>query len=80
MSTHHSSRLWSSHTANWLKLLPTGPTAFELKVKRLGLANSPEKWTESPRLREWVKLNKNRRYVPEWLLDAYGLKGFYEGE
>ena len=79
MSTHSASRLWSSHTANWLKS-PDGPSAFEIKVKRMGLADSPEQWTGSAKLRTWVKANKNRRYVPEWLLQEMGLMGFYEGD
>ena len=28
----------------------------------------------SKKLREWVKSHKNSRYVPESLLDAYGMK------
>ena len=79
MSTHSASRLWSSHTANWLKS-PDGPSAFELKVQRIGLADSPDEWKHSAKLRAWVKANKNHRYVPESLLRDMGLMGFYEGD
>jgi hypothetical protein len=78
MSARAASRLWSSGRA--ALTVPDGPSAFEQKVKRLGLANSPERWPESVALRAWVKGNKNHRYVPEWLLLEMNLMGFYEGE
>lgn len=71
-------RHWSSGT--YIDPVPDEPTAFEQKVKRLGLANSPEKWPQSVALRAWVKSHKNSRYVPEWLVQELGLSGFYEGD
>jgi hypothetical protein len=71
-------RRWSSGT--YVDPVPDGPTEFDLRVKRLGLANSPEKWPTSPALRKFVKSNKNRIYVPEWLLQEMNMAGFYEGD
>lgn len=72
-------RAWASHRIAFLSV-PEEPTKFELRVKRLGLADSPEKWRESMSLRAWVKSHKNRAYVPEWLLHEFGLAGYYEGD
>ena len=72
-------RLWSSGTYYW-EPIPDLPTAFELKVQRLGLADQPETWPYSKRLRAWVKANKNSRYIPEDLIRDMGLSGFHEYE
>ncbi|HXU15435.1 MAG TPA: hypothetical protein VN708_09925 [Terriglobales bacterium] len=52
--------------------IPKGPTEFELLVKRLRLTQ--EKYTSSPELKQWCKSNRNRCYVPEWLLEEWGLE------
>lgn len=72
-------RNWASGLQN-LPGVPDLPTAFENKVRRLGLANSPDSWAHSNALRLWVKANRKRCYVPEWLLRQMGLGEFFEGE
>ena len=60
---------------NWghpLKAPPAVPTEFEMQVKRLGLTK-PE-YTASDELRRWCEHNRNRVYVPEWLLEAWGMQ------
>jgi hypothetical protein len=46
-------------------------TEFEMQIKRMGLSK-PE-YVASSGLREWCERNRNRVYVPEWLLEAWGL-------
>lgn len=50
---------------------PEQVCAFDKLVEQLGLR--PEQYAQSTALRAWVKTNRNRRYVPEWLLLAWGL-------
>jgi hypothetical protein len=49
------------------------PTQFEITVHRLQLDDAPHLWAQDPALRQWVKVNKNQRYVPEELLNALGM-------
>lgn len=51
--------------------VPNLPAKFEKEVERLGL--TPEKYVESSELRVWCERNKNRFYIPEWLLETWGL-------
>ena len=46
-------------------------TEFEMQVKQLHLA--PEHYVVSAELRKWCKENRNRYYIPEWLLNAWDL-------
>lgn len=46
-------------------------TSFESVVQALGLA--PEDFLDSVRLKEWVRQNKDHKYVPPDLLKAWGL-------
>ena len=58
----------------WGKPCPPGPvlpTEFEMQVKHLRL--TPEKYAFSVELKRWCERNKNRRYIPEWLLDAWDI-------
>jgi len=48
------------------------PTSFELIVNELKLA--PDQYLRSPRLREWASSNKNSKYIPETLLEAWGFE------
>jgi len=60
---------------NWGQLpqrSPVLPTEFEAQVERLGLAKSD--YVSSATLRRWCELNRNRLYVPEWLLAAWGME------
>jgi len=54
----------------WGKPLPLGPgvpTEFELQVKTLRL--TPETYIFSAELHRWCWRNRNRHYIPEWLLE-----------
>ena len=54
---------------NWGRPIPPSPavaTEFELRVKQLGL--TAEMYTSSASLRVWCKQNKDRVYIPVWLL------------
>ncbi len=48
------------------------PTEFEMLVKRLGPIK-PE-YVSSAELKRWCEHNRNRVYVPEWLLEAWGIQ------
>jgi hypothetical protein len=48
----------------------SGPTSFEHVVA--GLRLSPEQYTDSAALKDWVLNNKNQKYVPLTLLAAWG--------
>lgn len=50
---------------------PAGASTFEHFVATLGLA--PEKFKDSAVLKEWVRKNKDVRYVPSELLQTWGL-------
>jgi hypothetical protein len=62
---------------NWGKPEPIGPvvptiTSFELVVKEYKL--TPDQYIRSTRLREWARRNKNSKYIPEALLEAWGFE------
>jgi hypothetical protein len=42
-----------------------------MQVDRLGLAKS--QYLASAELKYWCQRNRNRCYVPEWLLEAWGM-------
>jgi hypothetical protein len=48
---------------------PALPTEFELRVRHLQL--TAEMYASSAALHAWCEQNKNRRYVPEWLLEEW---------
>ena len=62
---------------NWGKAivgdLPIVPSKFELLVKELGIADTPEKWAGSGKLRDWAAKNRHFRFVPERLLAEWKL-------
>ena len=61
--------------ANWGKVgpfPPALPTEFEIEVKRLQLTK--QMYVRSSELRRWCERNRNRIYVPEWLLNAWGIQ------
>jgi hypothetical protein len=47
-------------------------TEFDLEVRKLGLTQS--KYVCSVELRRWCYHNRNRLYVPEWLLAEWGIQ------
>lgn len=51
---------------------PVVPTEFEMQVRRIGLTK-PE-YIASTELKLWCERNRNRIYVPEWLLEAWGME------
>lgn len=62
---------------NWCRPTPMGalaigPTTFESITRELGLA--PKDFEASVLLKEWVNRNKNHKYVPLDLLEAWGLE------
>ena len=59
---------------NWGKFqraVPTLRTEFEKQVACLGLAKS--EYMSSAELKIWCERNRNRVYVPEWLLAEWGM-------
>jgi hypothetical protein len=50
---------------------PRLPTAFELEIRKLGL--NEQTCENSEALQRWCKRNKNHCYVPEWLLEWWGM-------
>ena len=60
---------------NWgrpARPIPACATEFEMQVRKLGLTKPT--YADSAQLRGWCENNRNRFYVPEWLLDALGIK------
>jgi hypothetical protein len=47
-------------------------TSFERVVQELDLL--PSGYASSPRLRDWVSRNKDQKYVPSELLEAFGFE------
>jgi len=59
---------------NWGRPIPFPPaiaTEFELLVRHLHL--TPEMYTSSLALHIWCEENKNRVFIPEWLLAEWGI-------
>jgi len=56
---------------NWGKpsSIPLLPTEFELQVRRLQLTK--REYVTSAALKAWCQRNRNRLYVPEWLLEEW---------
>lgn len=53
------------------KVRPAVPTEFENLAVKLQL--NEKSYARSRELREWCELNRNRYYVPEWLLTIWGM-------
>jgi hypothetical protein len=51
--------------------IPTLVTEFERQVRQLGLTK--ETCAGSAELRKWCAINRNRCYIPERLLEAWGI-------
>lgn len=60
---------WTNGGEN--KIQESYVTAFEAKAAQLGL--QPWEWAESTTLREWALKHRNHRYIPEDLLNAWGI-------
>jgi hypothetical protein len=48
-----------------------GPTEFEMRVRQLQLTAGT--YISSRKLRAWCERNRNRLYVPEWLLKEWSI-------
>ena len=62
---------------NWGKPEPIGPVvapvpSCALVEKEYKL--TPDQYVRSTRLREWARRNKNSKYIPEALLEAWGFE------
>ena len=62
---------------NWGKRMRSGrvlppATSFEEAVRKLKL--HPDQYLYSMRLREWARLNRNSKFIPESLLQAWGFE------
>jgi hypothetical protein len=58
---------WRKSVKRWTV---NSATTFDRVVENLGL--SPEDYLASSALKEWVRLNKDEKYVPPDLLEAWG--------
>ena len=59
---------------NWGRPIPPMlalPTQFEMRVRQLRLTKAT--YTSSRELRAWCEQNRNRVYIPEWLLEELGI-------
>ena len=59
---------------NWGRPIPPArflPTEFEIQVRQLRL--TVQTYASSAELRSWCERNKNRVYIPEWLLEAWDI-------
>jgi hypothetical protein len=68
MSKRYVSQSWGS--TGIVPVRRARASSFEAMVRSLGL--SPTEYERSPELREWVRLNRERKYVPANLLVAWG--------
>jgi hypothetical protein len=61
---------------NWgkpdMQATPVVPTSFEQVVRKLRL--SPEDYEGSLTLKEWVRKNKDQKYIPDDLLKIWGFE------
>jgi hypothetical protein len=60
---------------NWgqpLARIPAAATEFEKRVRELGLTK--ETYLESAELRDWCERHRNQCFIPEWLLEAWGIE------
>jgi len=51
--------------------VPALPTEFELRARQLQL--TARMYTSSAELHTWCEQNRNRLYVPEWLLEEWNI-------
>jgi hypothetical protein len=69
----HKLRIKSN--SNWGKPsgdIPNAPTSFEEMVR--GLKLSEKEYGSSIQLREWAQKHKDSKYVPQELLEAWGIE------
>jgi hypothetical protein len=59
---------------NWgrpIPFIPALPTEFEMRARQLRL--TAETYAYSRELHAWCRPNRNRVYIPEWLLEEWGI-------
>ena len=60
---------------NWGKLeVLTPPTITEFERVTCEFKLRPDQYIRSTRLREWASRNRNSKYIPEHLLEAWGFE------
>ena len=62
---------------NWGKpqpFVPVVPTITEFEKVTHEFSLQPEQYLRSPHLREWASRNKNSKFIPEPLLEAWGFE------
>jgi hypothetical protein len=64
---------WSAHVS-WTHDLPIVPSEFDLLLNRLHLTQT--QLHTSVEFRSWLKQNYQRRFVPEAVLESFGLTVF----
>ena len=67
-------KLRNKGNQNWGKVgvdIPATPTSFEEMVRRLKL--SEKEYRSSIPLKEWAQKHKDSKYVPQDLLEAWGI-------
>ncbi len=53
---------------------PVTPTITEFEKVTREFKLQPEQYITSTRLREWARCNKNSKFIPEPLLEAWGFE------
>jgi hypothetical protein len=66
----------NSRSSKWASGRPpenrtAGPTGFEGQVQKLGL--NEQTCEASHELKQWCERNKDRCYIPEWLLKRWAI-------
>jgi hypothetical protein len=59
---------------NWgrpIPFVPALPTEVELRVRQPQL--TAQMYSSSAELHAWCEQNRNRVYIPEWLLEEWGI-------
>jgi hypothetical protein len=69
MNGRHRNLGWSS--GQLAAVPPDIPPVFERRAHELGL--TVPTYVESGELRRWCQDNRNKCYIPEWLLKTWGI-------
>jgi hypothetical protein len=75
MLAHRSTPTRKRGNPDWGKPFAFAPhflTEFEMEVRRLRLTK--EMYAFSAELHGWCEQNRNRFYIPEWLLEKWGIE------
>jgi len=78
--TKHSNKInpnWSGgprYAIPYREQAPASLTEFDMLVEKRRLQNREKDWPSDPLLHLFAKQNRNSRYVPEWLLEKWGME------